>query len=92
MAFLLSSCTKESENPTFPLSAEIFKSVKDKQVAFTALTHSATKWAWEFGDGKTSEEKAPVHIYDQGGYYKAKLTAATTKGTVLQKKFRWPLL
>lgn len=86
MAFLLSSCTKESENPTFPLSAEIFKSVKDKQVAFTALTHSATKWAWEFGDGKTSEEKAPVHIYDQGGYYKAKLTASDDKGNSVTKE------
>ena len=86
MAFLLSSCTKESENPTFPLSAEIFKSVKDKQVAFTALTHSATKWAWEFGDGKTSDEKAPVHIYDQGGYYKAKLTASDDKGNSVTKE------
>jgi len=80
MAFLLSSCKKEEEKPVFPLSATIFKSVSDKQVAFTALTHSAVSWSWDFGDGKTSTEQNPVHVYDIGGYYKAKLTATDASG------------
>jgi len=80
MAFLFFSCKKDEEKPAFPLSANIFKSVKDKQVAFTALTHSATSWNWDFGDGKTSTEQNPVHVYDVGGYYKAKLTATDNSG------------
>lgn len=80
MAFLFFSCKKDEEKPVFPLSATIFKSVKDKQVAFTALTHSATSWTWDFGDGKTSTEQNPVHVYDVGGYYKAKLTATDASG------------
>jgi hypothetical protein len=56
------SCTDEVERPQFPISAEIFHSVDGKQVAFTALTHSATSWSWDFGDGNTSTEKDPVHV------------------------------
>ena len=78
--FTLSSCTKEVTRKTFPLSAEIFNSVVDKQVAFTALTHSAVSWSWDFGDGKTSSEKDPVHVYTDGGYYIATLTAMDAIG------------
>lgn len=80
---ILSSCTKEETRGTFPLSAEVFKSVVDKQVAFTALTHSAVSWSWDFGDGKTSTDKDPVHIYDVGGYYKVTLTAKDAAGTTV---------
>ena len=78
--FTLSSCTKEVIRKTFPLSAEIFNSTVDKQVAFTALTHSAVSWSWDFGDGKTSTEQNPVHVYDDGGYYIATLTAMDAIG------------
>ncbi|MBN1986911.1 MAG: PKD domain-containing protein [Prolixibacteraceae bacterium] len=77
---LFYSCNEETDRPVFPLSAEIFHSVKDKQVAFTALTHSAVAWSWDFGDGQTSTEQNPVHIYNEGGYYVATLTATDTEG------------
>jgi len=79
--FLVTSCTDEIDRPVFPISATIFHSVKDKQVAFTALTHSAVSWSWDFGDGETSTEQNPVHVYDVGGYYKAVLTATDDAGT-----------
>jgi hypothetical protein len=78
--FLVTSCTDEIDRPVFPISATISYSVKDKQVAFAALTHSAVSWSWTFGDGKTSTEQNPVHIYDVGGYYKAKLVATDASG------------
>jgi PKD repeat protein len=81
--FFVSSCTEDEIRPTFPLSADIFHSIVDKQVAFTALTHSATSWSWDFGDGNSSTEQNPVHIYEGGGYYLATLTASDASGNTV---------
>ncbi len=86
MVVLLPSCKEDETRPTFPLSAEIFHSVVGKQVAFTALTHSAVSWEWDFGDGKTSTEQNPVHVYDVGGYYVASLTAKDNAGNTTTKE------
>ena len=80
MTVLWSSCNKEEERPTFPISATIFHSIAGKQVAYTALTHSAVSWNWQFGDGQTSTDQNPVHVYAKGGYYKAILTATDMAG------------
>ncbi len=77
---LLSSCNDDPLRPEFPLSATIFHSVDGNKVAFTALTHSATSWKWDFGDGTSSAEQNPVHEYKDGGYYKAVLTASDNGG------------
>ena len=78
--FTIMSCSKEDERPVFPLSATIFHSIVGKQVAFTALTHSAVSWSWSFGDGQTSSEQNPVHVYAKGGYYNTILTATDAGG------------
>ncbi len=81
MALFLSSCSSnEPTRETFPFSVDIFHSVDGKQVAFQALTHSATSWSWDFGDGTTSTEQNPVHVYADGGYYIAILTATDSSG------------
>jgi len=78
---LISSCSSDdNKGMTFPLSADISNSVDDKQVAFQGLTHSATSWLWDFGDGETSTEQNPVHVYASGGYYTAILTATDKSG------------
>jgi len=35
----------------------------------------AVNYVWDFGDGTTSTEKSPLHIYSKSGYYTVKLTA-----------------
>ena len=69
LMLIVSSCAKEEIRKTFPLSADIFHSIADEQVAFTALTHSAVSWLWDFGDGETSTEQNPVHVYAGGSVY-----------------------
>lgn len=85
------SCSKDDARPTFPLSAEIFHSADGKQVAFTALTHSAVSWSWDFGDGNTSTEKDPVHVYEEGGYFIATLTATDGSGQSVTKEVKLAL-
>lgn len=82
---LVSSCDDDNDNLTFPFHAEIYNTIKGKQVAFQGLTHSATSWSWDFGDGKTSTEQNPVHVYEAGGYYVAKFTAKDSKGETITK-------
>lgn len=90
-ACFLSSCSKDETAPTFPLSAEIFHSTLGKQVAFTALTHSAVSWSWDFGDGNTSSEQNPVHVYEEGGYFIATLTATDGSGQTVIKEVKLAL-
>lgn len=81
LVFFLPACSDDGTRTEFPLSAVIFHSISGKQVAFTALTHSAVNWEWDFGDGNVSTEKDPVHIYEEGGYYIATLTAKDDAGS-----------
>lgn len=91
MMAMLSSCSKDEARPEFPLSAEVFHSTSGKQVAFSALTHSAVSWSWDFGDGNTSAEKDPVHVYEEGGYYIATLTARDAGGSQVTKSVKLAL-
>lgn len=85
MYTLVSSCDDNNDSPTFPFHAEIYSTISGSQVAFQGLTHSAVGWSWDFGDGKTSTEQNPVHVYEQGGYYVATLTAKDSKGATITK-------
>lgn len=80
------ACSDDQQQPDFPLSALIFNSIDGKQVAFSALTHSAVSWEWDFGDGNVSTEKNPVHNYEEGGYYVATLTAKDQSGASVTAK------
>lgn len=40
-----------------------------RQVAFQDESHGATKWRWEFGDGRTATEQHPLHQYQKPGEY-----------------------
>ncbi len=87
-ATLFHSCEEDADKPVLPLSAAIFHSIAGKQVAFTALTHSAVSWSWDFGDGNTSSEQNPVYVYEEGGYYVATLTAKDKDGNSVSKEVR----
>lgn len=78
---ILAFASCEKDDPVEPVTADIFRSIAGKQVAFTALTLHAEQWQWDFGDGNTSNEKNPVHVYEAGGIYTIKLIAGNSLGS-----------
>jgi gliding motility-associated-like protein len=53
-----------------------FKDISSSEVTGKLLT----KWLWDFGDGKTSTEQNPKHIYASGGNYTVKLAVGAENG------------
>ena len=44
-------------------TAEPTSGISPLEVQFTDLSTDAIKWLWDFGDGTTSEEQHPVHVF-----------------------------
>lgn len=38
------------------------------------------RWTWDFGDGRVSSEKAPVHIFAKAGIYEVTLVSGAERG------------
>ncbi len=56
-------------------------------VAFTdASTGSVNSYLWDFGDGGTSTEKNPAHLYTIAGNYTVKLTVSGPGGSATKTK------
>ena len=49
-------------------------------ITFTSTSQGADSYAWNFGDGGTSNEANPVHVYDQSGAYTVTLTVTNDCG------------
>ena len=43
-------------------------------------TNTPTSWYWDFGDGATSTEQHPMHVYSNAGTYTVSLTTANIYG------------
>ena len=44
------------------------------EVQFTDSSPGATSWNWDFGDGTTSSNQNPLHLYTNAGTYRVTLT------------------
>lgn len=49
-------------------------------VSFKDTTHGAVSWYWEFGDGSTSTEQTPGHLYAENKIHHVSLTTTTASG------------
>ncbi|WP_423149357.1 PKD domain-containing protein [Rubrolithibacter danxiaensis] len=77
--FIFASCKKDK---TESLPEVLFSlSVEGNQVTFKNETEGAASYKWEFGDGETSTEASPVHVYPGKGKYVATVYITTTGGT-----------
>lgn len=76
--------------PTAAFTASSTSGLEPLSVAFTdtstAGSASITKWAWSFGDGSTSSEQNPTHIYVSPGKYDVSLTVTTSIGDDTETK------
>ncbi|AYN68608.1 PKD domain-containing protein [Euzebyella marina] len=91
--FFVGGCETDVNTNQEPISfsADIFSSVKGKKVAFQGLTNNAVSWSWNFGDGASSNQQNPVHVYSDSGYYTATLTATDEAGTTITKEVQLAL-
>lgn len=80
--------------PDFSVDNSIGDCVSDTVKFFVTTTGGANEWLWDFGDGQTSVEKNPLHIYRDTGNLSVKLTpffngcpgVPTIKPNILHKK------
>ncbi len=56
-----------------------------QEVTFTNASTGGTTFAWEFGDGGTSEEKNPKYTFEKGGTYSIVLTVDGNAGNTATK-------
>jgi len=49
-------------------------------VNFAGFSTSAVSWSWDFGDGNTSTEQNPVHLFEDFGMYPVELTVTNAEG------------
>jgi PKD repeat protein len=50
------------------------------EIGFTNESTGALSYFWEFGDGNTSTEENPTHVYEEPGIYTPTLTAYSENG------------
>jgi len=78
---------ESSNQPVADYTANITFGKEPLAVAFTDQSaHSPTGWTWSFGDGATSAEKDPEHVYSSAGIYTVSLKVSNDDGNDTENK------
>ncbi len=86
MLVLALSCKQDEPRACFRLSTDYI--LVDSIVQFMDCSEGADSYFWDFGDGNTSNEAAPQHIYSESDYYDVSLTIEGKKGKSNQASVR----
>lgn len=63
--------------------------VSPAEVVFTNYSENAKEYIWTFGDGQSSTEEAPTHVYESWGTFTVTLTAKNgNKTTVMEQQLQ----
>jgi PKD repeat protein len=80
LALALAACGGEAPEAEF--TAEPTSGERPLSVVFTDTSSGDPEsWAWDFGDGGTSTEQNPTHVYEEPGSYRVILTATNGEGS-----------
>jgi hypothetical protein len=78
LAVVMASCAKD---PIAQFTVDQEKTTDESHVfRFENTSEDALDYEWDFGDGETSSQTNPTHIYNQQGVFTVTLTALNKKG------------
>ena len=81
---------EDVESPIAAFSVNITSGKAPLTVTFTDSsaegTSSITQWEWDFGDGNTSTEQNPQHIFETAGSFDVSLRVTSSDGTDTELK------
>jgi len=77
LPFILISCDKTPESL---FSADLTEPEVGQSVLFNNNSHHGERFEWDFGDGYTSNERNPVHVFLATGSFEVTLTAFSKGG------------
>lgn len=63
------------------VNASFTQSIAAGSVTFTNTSTNASSYYWDFGDGQTSTQASPFHIYSADGSYPVMMVATNTCGS-----------
>lgn len=76
-----------TQSPVPDFIADQTSILANESINFTDLsTNQANSWLWDFGDGNTSVEQNPSHIYSEAGLYTVSLTVGNIIGNNTETK------
>ena len=81
LAIAFGACRKNDNMDTTDVTFTISQS--GYSVTYNNTTADAKSYAWTFGDGSTSTDKSPTHVYKAKGKFVANLSATLNNGKVL---------
>ncbi len=81
MSVFVFSCDKEEKIDPPVADFDATYITNPLEVTFTSTSTNAKTFAWSFGDGETSVEESPVHLYAADGLYEVKLIVENASGT-----------
>ena len=78
--FIISPNFVNITTPVPNFSSEVVNTDSSLTVHFTDNSENATEWYWDFGDGTSSTEQNPTHVYAASGTYNVSLTVSNVNG------------
>jgi PKD repeat protein len=63
-----------------PSAAFTTSKLTDSSYTFTPVSKDLKSWSWDFGDGQSSTDSTPTHIFRAAGQYLVKFTAGSAGG------------
>lgn len=92
--FVVTACSKDEisdntngENPLSRFESNFQEIFQGESVIFTDKSeNNPTSWAWNFGDGESSNEQNPIHTYKDSGVFSVSLVVSNHFGNDIMRK------